>query len=598
MNIIKDRKISWIVLSFFLIYALAHNQGKAQIVVPSKTSTSWTKYDIGSSNRLCIFLTDSTSSWLGISGGLAAQGIPFRITDDIDEALKHKVVLIYPGLASHTLNLPTLKKLRKHPSDGGVLIGFNVVAPSMYKVFGLKRATYSTQRDTILISQYDLPETRFIEDINEGRLRIGNLNVTSENTITTGYLDTSFAPLAVFEDGSAAIIRNLFNDGAAYAFGLDLGLLALSAHANLDPEIQRSHVNKFEPVLDVFFKMIRTIYIEYADFPITIGTVPGNKMVPILITHNIDQSNSLDTMLLYAKLEASYNVPATYFIQTTDIEKIMAIPLITQDDIPKYFTILNMGMEIGSLVEAYSGNRSFYEDFNNRFSETLLDELRTSHHISNQLFGVNATSFRSGYLGYPEKLHICMKEVGFKYGSSITANELLTHMPVNTMYNYMLDDELDIYELPITIEDQELPKMDQRINEAIVLTEKIAHYGGLVNILIHPDIMGHKYRFLEIYLRFFKDKAWFGTVSQYGDWWKARTSLQVDAETLNQFLMINIEGPHSIKNLPLDIPKHYKYISAISDVGSVTKTKSGYLIERIDGKTKLFFQNQKASSNK
>lgn len=585
-------------LSFFLIYVLAHNQGNAQTVVPSRTLTSWTKYDIGNSNRLCIFLTDSTSSWLGISGGLAAQGIPFRITDDIDEALKHKVVLIYPGLASHTLNLHALKKLREHPYNGGALMAFNVVAPSMYKVFGFKKSTFSTQRDTILISQYDLPETRFIEDINEGRLRIGNLDVTAKNTITIGYLETSFAPLAVFEDGSAAIIRNIFNDGAAYAFGIDLGLLSLSAHANLDPEIQRSYVNKFEPVLDVFFRMIRTIYMEYADFPIITGTVPGNKMVPILITHDIDQSCSLDTMLLYANLEASYNAPATYYIQTTDIENITTTPLISQEDIPKYYVLINMGMEIGSLVEEYSGNRSFYFDFSNRFNETLLDEIRASYNVSNQLFGVNATSFRSGYLGYPEKLHICMKEVGFRYSSSITANELLTHMPVNTMYNYMLDDELDIYELPITIEDQELPEMDQRINEAIVLTEKIAHYGGMVNILIHPDIMGHKYRFLEVYLRFFENKAWFGTISQYGDWWKARTSLQIDAETYNKFMVINIEAPQSIRNLPINIPKHFKYISAISDVGSVTKTKSGYLIERIDGKAKLFFQNQKASSNK
>jgi len=574
------------------------NQIKAQSIIPNRTSTSWKKFNTGNSNRLCIFLTDSISDWLGITEGLAAQGIPFRITNDIDVALKHKVIMVYPGLSSHTINLPTLKRLRKHPSNGGVLIAFNVLAPSMYEVFGFRKNNYSTQRDTVLIRQYNMPETNFIEDINEGRLRIGNLNVSSDNTITIGYLETGFNPLAVFEDGSAAIIRNIFNEGAAYAFGFDLGFLALSGHTNLDPDIQRNDVNHFEPVLDVFFRMIRTIYVEYADFPVIIGLVPENKMVPILITHNILPSYSLDTMLLYAKLETEYNVPATYFIQTLNADNRARPMEISRENKPKYYALLNMGMEVGSLISNYSGNQSFYKGYSNRFNETISDELRANYNTINQLFGIKATSFSSGYMGYPEKLHIAMKEVGFKYGSCISANEVLTHMPINTLYNYMLDEELDIFEFPITIEDKEAPEMNQRIDKAIILTEKISKYGGMVNILIHPDIMGHKYQFLEVYLRFFKDKAWFGTVSQYGDWWKARTSLQVDVETIYQFIIINMESPYIIENIPLDMPKNFQYIRMIPETGSVKQTETGYLIERVNGKAKIFFLNQNASSSR
>lgn len=583
-------------------------------IIPKKVPTSFNKYNKGNHNRLCIFLTDTLSSWLGIADGLSAHGVPFRITNNVKEALKHKVVIVYPGLSSKTLNYNTLEKLRQHPSKGGVLIAFNVQAPSIYGTFGFKTNSFSTQRDTITIRQFDLPETKFIHAINEGQLRIGNMNMTYANTTTIGYLGTSFKPIAVFEDGSGAIVRNIFNDGATYAFGIDLGFLSLFAHANLDPQIQRSYVNKFEPTLDVLFRMIRAIYWEYADFPIIKGTVPGDKLVPVLLTHDIDYSFSVDTMLLFASLEAANNIPATYFVQTKYIKDKMDIPLISNEKLSNYQALIRMGMEIGSHSvshtpffsflplgsgqEKYPDYRPYYYNFTSTFNETILGELRVSHYIIEQLFGANATSFRSGYLGFPEKLHVVMKEVGFKYGSNITANEVLTHMPYNTMYDYMLDCELDVYEFPITIEDDEPPEMDQRFDEAVILTDKISRYGGVINILIHPNIMGHKYRFLEMYIEEFKDKAWFGTVSQYGDWWKARTKLEVDAESHDNYVIINLEGPFDINNLPLVIPENLKYISSSPDVGSVTKTESGYLIERVYGKAQLIFKNQKVSLNK
>jgi len=583
-------------------------------IIPKKVATSFLKYDKGGTNRLCVFLTDTSSSWLGIVDGLAAQGVPFRVTNKVEEALKHKVVIVYPGLASNTLNYNTLEKLRDHPSNGGVLIAFNVLAPSIYKVFGFKANKFSTQRDTITFRQLDIPETSFIQDVNEGRLRIGNMNMTPANTTTIGYLETAFKPIAVFEDGSGAIVRNIFNNGATYAFGIDLGFLTLFAHANLDPQIQRTYVNNFEPTLDVLFRMIRSIYWEYADFPIIKGSVPENKMVPVLLTHDIDYSFSVDTMLLFASLEAANNIQATYFVQTKYIKDKMDIPFITHDKLQNYHALLSMGMEIGSHsvshtpffsflplgsgYENYPDYRPYYYNFTSTFNETVLGELRVSHYLIEQLFGEKATSFRSGYLGFPEKLHVGMKEVGFKYGSNITANEVLTHMPYNTMYDYMLDSELDLYEFPITIEDDEPPEMDKRFEEAVILTKKVSRYGGIINILIHPNIMGHKYRFLEMYIEKFKEEAWFGTVSQYGEWWAARTKLEVDAKSIDNYVIVTLAGPLKIKNLPLVIPKYLKYISADCDVGNVKKTESGYLIEKINRRTQLIFEDQNASLNK
>jgi len=580
-------------------------------ILPVKKATDWRKYANGSSSRLAIFLTDTASNWLGIVSGLKAQGIPFRVTTNIDDALQHTVVMIYPAVYSKYIDVETLVKLREHPKNGGVLIGFNVIAPSMYSVFGFGKSSYSNQRDNIIIRDFNLPETDFIEDINEAKLRIGNLNITKENIGTFGYEETAYHPIGVFEDGSAAIIRNLYNNGACYAFGLDLGFLTIFAHANLDPQIQRTYANDFEPTLDVLYRMIKSIYIEYTDFPILPGTVPENKKVSVLVSHDIDYTKSIDSMLLYTEMERSKNIPATYFVQTRYVKDGLDQAYLNEKYFPYFIALKNMGMEIGSHsvshtpflsfiplgtgLEKYPDYRPYYFTFTSTFNETLMGELRVSHFLIKELFGVNSTSFRSGYLRYPEKLHVTMQEVGYKYGSSITANEVLTHMPFNPMNDYMFDQELDVFEIPVTIEDELPPKMDERIEDAILLTEKISRYGGVVNILIHPNILGHKYRFLEAYINHFKDEAWFGTISEFGDWWNARTAMQIDVENTDQLVKVNIFAPYSIKGFPLIVPDEFRLVTTIPKVDGIERTEGGYLFDELNGELQLIFENQSSS---
>src|SRR6186997_2397381 len=65
-------------------------------VFPDREPTSFQKYSGGSSSRMAIYVTDSASSWLGIAHGLKAIGVPFMVTGDINEALRHQVVMVYP----------------------------------------------------------------------------------------------------------------------------------------------------------------------------------------------------------------------------------------------------------------------------------------------------------------------------------------------------------------------------------------------------------------------------------------------------------------------------------------------------------------------
>ena len=90
---------------------------------PVAKTARWQDYDTGLNSRLAILLTDSNSSWIGLVHGLKTIGVPFRITDNVDEATKHKVVLVYPRLSGKTLDSDQIKKIADYTRSGGTLIG-------------------------------------------------------------------------------------------------------------------------------------------------------------------------------------------------------------------------------------------------------------------------------------------------------------------------------------------------------------------------------------------------------------------------------------------------------------------------------------------
>ena len=573
-------------------------------LLPSKNPTSWKIYDQGNPNRLAIYLTDTTSNWLGLVGGLVAQGVPFRITTSIDQAMKHKVMIIYPSLRSDQIGMKEMKKIRNHPSDGGALIAFNVTAPSMRPVFGFDSTDFSPERNELIFRILDIPETRFIRDKNEIVLRIGNPD-NEQGMSSIGYIQTNYRPVAQFEDGSAAIIRNLFSTGASYAFGFDLGFLASVAHTDL-LQAYRTYINDFEPSVDVCFRLIKSIYQLYEPMAFTLGSVPDGKYVPVLITHDIDTYISVDSMLYYADMEKRKGIKATYFIQSKYIKDGLDIAFLNDKYLPYMQALINMGMEVGSHsvshtpffghlpigsgIEKYPDYRPFFVNYTSTFNETLLGELRVSRYLLNTLLNNQTHSFRSGFLAVHENLYVALQETGYLYSSNVTANQVLTHMPFRPMYDFMFDEELKVYEIPVTIEDELPPEMDQRLDDAIDLTHKIASYGGVVNILIHPNILGHKFRFEEMYIDHFRNNAWFGTMNEFGQWWKTRSAISLDAENLGQYVKLTLTPTRQIEGLMLQMPESMQFISATPLIQNVRRVEGGYLLSSVEEKTELVFK--------
>ncbi len=539
--------------------------------IQAVSPTSWTKYGGGSESRLSILLTDTNSAWLGLAHGLKSAGIPFAITTDYEEALRHKVILVYPRISGSVLSPEALRALAGVPRNGGTLIGSSVLGGGLQSVFGFEDTIPSRQRYRLHIERSsDLVSPREIE------LPIGDATREDEAVGTYAYSSPREAPIATYEDGSAAIIHREIGDGYAYALGIDLGALLLKGYNNRQEGFARSFVNEFEPMLDVLLRLLGDIYRKADDRAVILRAVPNAKDLAVVISHDIDYTESLVNAVKYARMERDHGIAATYFIQTKYL-KDWNDDIILDENAPVILRELKrMGMElashsvahslsfpvfpIGDGRERYPNYRPFVKEAEVTYDGTVLGELRVSRYLIETLTDIpSVASFRPGHLLISRALPESLAAVGYSYSSSVTANTSLSHRPFQLNYGYDVVSELPVFEFPVTIEDEINPPLGDRLPQAINLARQISRYGGLCMVLIHTDILEHKLDFERGFIEAVKPFSWFGTLNDYGAWWSARNEVLVDAKWQGERLEVRLFAPKPIAGLTLEISPDLRF---------------------------------------
>src|SRR5262249_39203755 len=127
-------------------------------------------------------------------------------------------------------------------------------------------------------------------------------------------------------------------------------------------------------------------------------------------------------------------------------------------------------------------------------------------------------SFRPGHLSNPYALPEALEGTGFRFSSSVTANNSLTHLPFQLNDDRAHLAETAIFEFPITIEDEAKPPIGERLQEAIDLARKLSGYGACYIVLIHTNTLGHKFDFERSLVSAIRDFSWFGSLSDFGKW--------------------------------------------------------------------------------
>ena len=537
-------------------------------VVPRHVPTTWTTYEPGSTSRLAILLTDPDSSWLGLAHGLKSIGIPFRITRNVHEALAHKVVLVYPMISGKVLKPEELQALAEFPKTGGTLIGVQVLGGGLNHVFGFRDAVASRQRYDMTLATAD-PLLADLTDPREQRLRVGIRDKGIEVMGTYGYTDAS-APLARFDDGTAAVTQVAHGPGRAYAIGVDLGFLLLKGYNNRGEELVKTFDNEFDPTLDVWLRLIKAMYRTAQEEAVTLGTVPFGKSLSVMMTHDVDFTQSIKHAVEYAEYEKRQGVVGTYFIQVKYIRDYNDDIFFNDEGVRYVKQLADLGMELGSHTiahsrvfnqfpmgtgrEAYPAYAPFVKDRTTAYNVSILGELRVSKFLIDHFSGQSIVSFRPGELSNPFGLPQALLATGYRYSSTATANNSLTHLPYQLNYDRLTDSEVEIFEFPVTIEDEALPKMGDRLPQALEVAKRISRYGGSVVVLIHPNVLDHKLAFEKGFVEGVRTYAWFGSVGEFGRWWAARNRVEVDVVRDADAMRVTLNVPVSLAGLTLEVP--------------------------------------------
>lgn len=550
-------------------------------VIAERSITSWRQYSTGLESRLAILLTDSNSSWLGLVHGLKTMGIPFTVTMDYKKALMHKVVMVYPVISGATLPANVLQNLAEHPRNGGTLIGVQVLG-ALNEVFGFEEVVPGKQHFSLRMNtDMENPLTAEFTDPKEKEISLGNHERFKETIGTHSYIKTVMQPVMTYEDKTVAVSQRWYQYGKAFAFGFDIGYLILKAHNIRHEDWNRSPMNEYEPTVDVILRLLKNIYLQSEADAVFIPTVPYNRDLAVCITHNINYKRSMDEAIDLAREEQHQNIRSTYFIQTRYIKDSRNPLFFSEGDFLKLRQLAAFGVDIQS--NSVSGSPSFdqfdqgtgneiYPDykpyvmaFDKTYSGSVFGELRISRFLIDYYIpGNNTNTFRSAFPYIPFTFPQSLMATGYRFSSSIPANMALTHFPVQMNYNREYDNELPVYEFPVTDDDEIPPYTTDRAKRAINLGKKIARYGGCFIGQVHPTKKGKAVQ--NQFYQAFKDHAWFGSIRDYGLWWAARNEISVDVLNENGTRTVILTIPKRIEGLAIMLPLRSTAVSIQPDL--------------------------------
>ncbi len=572
-------------------------------IIQKEQKSDWETLNQGKTSRLAILLTDTDSSWLGIRHALDTIGVPYLITTDVSQAVKHQVVLAYPMISGALLKSEELDLLRSHVTGGGCLIATQVVGGGMQDLFGFKKVTEQREHFEVKFNS-NHPLTQWLEHPMEQTVRIGNPK-RPETWIGTQVYHEAEEVIATFQDGRAAwVCKAQEGGGIAHAIGFDLGFWILKCQNDRDEEASRSYVNDYTPSMDVWLRMLRHIYLEREPLAVTMDTVPDGKDLAVVVSHDVDFARSMDNLSAYRDLAIKQGVPATYFIQAKYYRDYYDSGFINDGTFQMLKDLDAAGMEIGSHSVSHTSlfaslkmgdGKERFPDYQPRViaaddtrGATILGELRVSRFLLEEIVDTKVRSFRPGFLAFPQQLPQALAATGYCYSSSVTAGNVMTHLPYRMNYNREYEASVDVFEFPVSIEDEKLPKMDERVEEAMQLAEQLAKYGGSYVILSHPDVQDHKLGFLELIIPRLKPFSWFGTIGSYGDWWVARDRLEVDVEEKSGEVILDIKAPIALNGMSFRIPCSWRTVEQLPE--TITLEDGSLFFSHIEGNVKLRFK--------
>ena len=517
--------------------------------------------------QVAVYWTTPNQGILDLTHSLQEMGIPFFVTTDLDRALKHPLLILYPAATGATFTPTQIEALTQYASSGKSIFAVNIFAGGLRDLFGFRAYTPSRRRYFVNFVPGADPALRYINRPEELQTRLGDPHYGDIYWTNAYTSDGTSQVLARFDDGSAAVLRKNVGKGFAYVSGVSFFDAVLRSQVARHYEAERHYVNAFEPGADVWLLLLRAWYESREPDAVRLSTIPDGQSSVVLLSHDVDWENSFDPMLDYARMEAQHHTRSSFMIQTNYVSDYSSRAFFYGKNLEDLKQVYAMGSSIGShsVIHSLGFNHfslgtgaetyvSYHPANTGRETATGADvfgEVRVSKElIDGQLPGHDTILFRSPGLRIPPDLPEALQRCGYLFDSSFTADDVLTNFPYALPLGLNFDEDSGIDEFPITIEDTDPPPalpLPQRVPQALEVFRANAENEAINVILIHSNEAGAKLRAEEQILDQLPPDITATDLLSYAEFWRARNRLRwivtpgENASTV--ILMVQAEEP-------------------------------------------------------
>ncbi|MGC1105290.1 MAG: hypothetical protein WA876_02015 [Candidatus Acidiferrales bacterium] len=496
--------------------------------------------------QVAVYFTVPKQGILGLIHSLREMGIPFFVTTDLDRALRHPLLIIYPTADGSTFTAAQVRALTQYVSSGGSIFAVDIFAGGLRDLFGFRAYTPSQRRYFVNFVPNSDPAVRYINRPEELQTRLGDPhagNIYWTNAYTS---DGTSQVLARFDDGSPAVLRKTTGKGVAYLSGVSFWDAVLRSQVARHYEAERHYVNAFEPGADVWMLLLRAWYESREPGAIRLSGIPDGQNSVLLLSHDVDWENSFDPMLAYARMEMQHHTHSTFMIQTNYVTDYSSRAFFYGKNIADLKQLYAWGFSIGahSVIHSEGFNHFSLGTGNETFSnyrpsntgkDTAIDadvfgEVRVCKElIDGQLPGHHTILFRSPGLRIPRGLPEALQRCGYQFDSSFTADDVLSNFPYALPLGLGFEEDSGIDEFPIAIEDTEpppAPPLPQRVPQALEVIRANAENEAINVVLIHSNEAGAKLRAEQQILEQLPPGVTATDLLSYAEFWRARNRLR------------------------------------------------------------------------
>ncbi len=452
--------------------------------------------------QVAVLRTDAAESVLPVIHALKEAGVPFFVTRGAQQALRHRLILIYPHVRANSLDAGTVAQLRRHVEEGGSILAQEAEGQAAEALFGVRAVEASKRRHVLRFERGADAVLRYLNRPEELEVRLGAARY-AEIFWTAGYTADGDV-LARFDDGSAALLRKRIGKGTAYLSGVSLMDGLLRSQVNRHFEAFRQYVNAFEPGGDVWVLLLRAWYEMQEPGAVRLVTMPNARRSVLLLTHDVDWSESFEPMLAYADAEAQAGTRSLFFVQTKYVSDANSRAFFYGDRLDVLRELHRRGFPLGSHSVIHSrafntfalgsGQETYVRYHprgtgpNTAADATVFGEVRVSRELlDGNVPGQQTAFFRAGHLRVPKSLPEALARCGYAFDSSFTAPDVLSNFPYALPLGLEFQEDSGIYEFPVAIEDEEPPVLAERIPQALEVIAANAENGAPTVVLIHSN---------------------------------------------------------------------------------------------------------------